>query len=283
MIMVARLPDKAVRAVQCVWLDQDARNLLNLDGTKIKRTRGVSKVVQSHGSLAPPPARSCWLKDPETGLSVWAATGHETHIAFGALSRHPQPPLGRRVALCRDDDAIHSPADQAVKRLVSRWRRAGVDVVLATPWAVRRGDRSDFNKVIQASGAEDVRARIATALSPDPNEPVQRVPIEEARDICAEAVDWFFASVLAYRRMWDEAEPEVRKAKQSRADSHMPPEVTAARKAQEEAQEAARAATEVRARVREAPPAAKATARQAARNAATAASAAACWGSARAF
>ena len=40
---------------------------------------------------------------PETGLSVWCATGYETLISLGSMSKLA-PPLDRHIVICRDDD-----------------------------------------------------------------------------------------------------------------------------------------------------------------------------------
>jgi putative DNA primase/helicase len=60
----------------------------------------------------------CLTEGPETGLSVWAATGHETWIALGGMGNH-EPPANRPVVVCRDDDPLQSPADKALTRALA--------------------------------------------------------------------------------------------------------------------------------------------------------------------
>src|SRR5262249_32917750 len=84
---------------------------------------------------------------PETALSVWCATGHETWAALRSLSGLTLP-ADRPVAVCRDDDPAQSPADKALHKSMAAWRASGIDFRVATPWPIRRGDRTDFNDTI---------------------------------------------------------------------------------------------------------------------------------------
>lgn len=132
---------------------------------------------------------------PETGLSVWAATGFETWIAVGGLSRL-NPPQGRRVVICRDDDPEDSPADKALGRAVEKWRLAETDIVLAQPWPERRSNRSDFNDLIQSGGKDAVLGRIEAALYPSlPPDIRRRVSVKEGRQQTRAAVEHFFQTV----------------------------------------------------------------------------------------
>jgi hypothetical protein len=62
---------------------------------------------------------------PETALSVWAATGYATLASIGSITRH-EPPGGRRIVLCRDDDRLQSQADRALKTAIASWHGAGM-------------------------------------------------------------------------------------------------------------------------------------------------------------
>ena len=66
-------------------------------------------------------------------------------------TRHRQPAGG--LSLHEMTIAQQSPADRALKRSMSTWLAAGVDVTIATPWPIRRHDRSDFNDTIKEGGA----------------------------------------------------------------------------------------------------------------------------------
>ncbi len=140
----------------------------------------------------------CLAEGPETGLSVWAATGHETWVALGAMGNH-EPLANRLVLACRDDDPLQSPADKALTRALARWQQTCADVRVATPWAERRGDRSDFNDVLQSGGEDAVRARIDYALAPEPAPGLRtRLPVAEARAVLNDAVAGFFAAAETY-------------------------------------------------------------------------------------
>ena len=140
----------------------------------------------------------CLAEGPETGLSVWIATGYATHIALGGMVNH-EPPTGQPVVACRDDDPPQSPADKGLFRALAVWRQAGADVRVATPWAERRGDRSDFNDVLQAGGTWAVKARIELAINPEPaGGRTVRLSVAEARRDLAKAVAGFFSAAEVF-------------------------------------------------------------------------------------
>ena len=156
--------DGAVRAVQRVMLTEA--------GTKAPSTGGPAK--QTNGVMAgaavrlPGDARGPLLlaEGPETAVTLWVATGFETHAMLGSISKaHPKP--GRTIIACCDDDAPGAPSAVKVAAAIAEWRAAGVDVLVAWPWPERRGDRSDFNDVAIASGLQAVRDAVACATSAD--------------------------------------------------------------------------------------------------------------------
>jgi hypothetical protein len=151
----------AVQFVHLVRLTADGRKIDRTKEQPAKRTYGV--MAGAFVRLPGPSDGPLQLAEgPETGLSVWAATGAETWLSIGSIARH-DPPVGRRVVVCRDDDAPQSPADASLTEALPRWQNAGADIVVATPWPERRGDKSDFNDLIQAGGVEAVRARLSAA------------------------------------------------------------------------------------------------------------------------
>jgi putative DNA primase/helicase len=167
LIVAATADDGAVRAVQRVLLTDDARKVSREDAGRLspptnKRTDGVQEgaAVRLPGS---PDGPVLLAEGPETGLSVWAATGLETWIALGSMKRL-QPPAGRRIVVCRDDDVRYSPAERAVTGAMHDWKLAGLDIVGVTPWRIRRHDGSDFNDAIREQGAGAIRDAINRAL-----------------------------------------------------------------------------------------------------------------------
>ena len=59
---------------------------------------------------------------------------------------------------------------------------------MAYPWAIRRGDKSDFNDTMQTKGVEAVAARIEPTLYPEAPR-VERVPTKRARELLAGFVE----------------------------------------------------------------------------------------------
>jgi putative DNA primase/helicase len=161
--------DGKLCANQRIYLDQDAQNIRRDDAkrSKVKLTAGTfldgAGVVRLPGPADGP---LLIVEGPETGLSVWVATGYETWIALGGMAKVALRP-GRRIVICRDDDKPHSASDKAITKALGQWLAAKIDVVVATPWAERRGE-GDFNDVIRDHGIAAVRTRIGTALNPGP-------------------------------------------------------------------------------------------------------------------
>jgi hypothetical protein len=65
--------------------------------------------------------------------------------------------------VCREDDARFSPADKKLTETVRAWRKDGIDVRIATPWMIRRYDKSDLNDTARALGMHAVSGRIEVA------------------------------------------------------------------------------------------------------------------------
>ncbi len=189
----------AVEAVQLVRLTPDAH--------KIPKTAAGPMVKQSYGHPSRAPVRLpgpqagpvLFAEGPETGLSVWAATGFETFIGLGSIG-NLKPLPGRVHVLCRDDDPQHCPADKAHRKLVREWTADGHNVIVATPWAVRQFNKSDFNHAIQAGGVSAVSQRINAALNPNPVLH-NRMPVEAARSYVEGKVKSFFDEVRSFHGM----------------------------------------------------------------------------------
>jgi putative DNA primase/helicase len=209
LLAVATTVSGAVQAVQRVHVTPagakvSAEELAARKIPAVKVTNGVQQ-----GALVRLPARPdahpalagalLLAEGPENGLSVWAATGLETWLVFGVGQfQHVELPPGRRVILCRDDDREHSPADKAVRKAVTAWRKAGADVSMATPWRERRGDKSDFNDLLLAAGSAGVLARILPHAPTPAPQPIKRVSIAEARRQVDEAMRRCFDAVRAF-------------------------------------------------------------------------------------
>lgn len=201
-LAVATTSDGIVQAVQRIHLAQDGGKIQPEEVAR-RRLRAV-KVTngQQDGTavrLPGDPAGPLLLAEgPETGLAVYASTGHETWIALGGVGKL-RPPVGRRVVVIADDnppahDARFGQAAKTLRSAVTMWREAGVDVVVATPWSVRRRDKSDMADLILAYGAAEVRNRVKAALEPVSATAV-RLPTAQARQGVGVVVAAFFAKV----------------------------------------------------------------------------------------
>ena len=114
---------------------------------------------------------------PESALSIWQTTGHETWAVFGVSGwERASIPVDRPVILAPDRDAPDSPAGRAFRKAVAHHLARGCDLRIATaPEPV--GSKRDLNDTLmRADGGPDaVRAAITEArsvqayLSPDLN------------------------------------------------------------------------------------------------------------------
>jgi len=207
-ILAATRDDGVVQAVQLVRLGADGGKADDGRPQKLSYGPQDGAMVRLPGD---PTGPLLVAEGPETGLSVWRATEAETWVSLGAMAK-AELPLGRRVVICADDDprrAEKGKSANVAKQLgqaVARWRRAGVDVVVAYPWPIRRGDKSDFNDTLKAEGIEAVRARIEAAQHPEAPA-VARVNAKQARAKLAESVGAFMAKVAAWTPPNDDAPP----------------------------------------------------------------------------
>jgi putative DNA primase/helicase len=197
LILAATLSDGTVQGVQRVRLDEHGRKAA--DGKPAKISNGVFPCAAVR--LPGDPAGPLYLAEgPETGLTVWRATGCEVWIALGGVAKI-EPPHSRHIVILADDDPrmpkAGKPANAHRSRqdAIKRWRTAGHKVTVVYPWAIRRGDKSDFNDLAKAEGIAAVRARIESQLRPGLS-PVARVPVEQARVILAERVQNWTAAAL---------------------------------------------------------------------------------------
>ena len=176
LVFASTRDDGAMQAVQRIYLGQDARKLEKpeLDRRRLPAAKITTGPADGAAVRLPGPTTGPILlaEGPETGLSVWQATGHETWIALGQLAKL-KPPAGRLVILCRDDDRKPKPEHKGPtpedrhRKFVAELRGRGHQVVTVLPWSERRHDGSDFNDVLQVDGNAGVAARINGAIPPD--------------------------------------------------------------------------------------------------------------------
>jgi hypothetical protein len=103
LLLTVTTTDAAVDAVQRVYVTPGVKQTNGSLGEAVVRLPG-----DPNGPLL-------LAGGPETGISVWAATGYEMWILLGEWRDIPLPG-GRRIVLCRDDDKHNSPADKRFTR-----------------------------------------------------------------------------------------------------------------------------------------------------------------------
>jgi len=213
LVLVATRVDGTVQRIQRVHLgasggkasveEVEQRGLV---AVKVTNGPQAGAVVRLPGDAAGP---LLLAEGPETGIACWSSTRHETWIALGGIGG-VELPAGRRVVAISDDnplarDAKQGGAAKALNRAIAAWRKADVDLVVATPWQARRRDKSDFADLILADGPDVVRQRIQAALEPG-RVAVERLPLADAERAVAEAAGAFFDKVdriSAERVEWD--------------------------------------------------------------------------------
>jgi hypothetical protein len=215
LLVVATNDAGAVSAVQLVYLGADACKVSKEEAERRglppsrKKTFGVAK-----GAAVKLPGSNLILllaEGPENGLTDWVATGRETWIALGPLS-NTEPLPGQRLLACADDDAPHSKGAKSLSRVVAKWRAAGHVVDIALPWAQRRGDKSDFNALLQEAGIAAVRDRIEATIEPPRPAHRSRVSAAAGRLILDAAIARFIEEArkfLASDRVLDGTVPIV--------------------------------------------------------------------------
>ena len=214
LVAAATTPDGTLQAVHCVSLTEGGEAERDIESQEIRRSYGplthtaVRLPAQAGIGRAAPPL--LLVEGLESGLAVWVATGHETWIALDGLSKADPPASRRRIVVCRHDDTRFSPAARRLRDALARWRRAGLDVRVATPWPVAHGDQSSFADVMATRGPSAVRQRIARALGDNATAdraPPHRLPVDEARRQLREAVRAFFDAARTWRASDDPAAP----------------------------------------------------------------------------
>jgi len=200
-----------VLSAQRIFLTQGGTRALQEgeDGKPVKRPK-LMLPGSSGGLFFKLPAREAVMQGcdpalflaategPETALSVWMATGLETWASIGA-GGNINPPVGRTILHCRDDDAEGSAAHNAADRAQNRWKSEHHTVLTVWPWPHRRGDKSDLNDTLQAEGTDAVRERVSSALD-ELGEMQKRVglPVSDARTQMGEHVARFMSEARSY-------------------------------------------------------------------------------------
>lgn len=156
--LVAIVRDRGGEIVGCqkIYLEKDKKAPIDIQ----KRTSGRTKYgcVKLEGEG--PPA---FCEGPETGLSIWQATGRETWILTGSLGQIRNLQLNAEdtpeLTIARDGDKPGSPADKALHKTVRELEAEGFSVLVAAPPVGQ-----DFNDILQRRGDHAVQENIAAAM-----------------------------------------------------------------------------------------------------------------------
>jgi hypothetical protein len=218
LVVAATADDGTVKAIQQVYLTPEGRKIGPAEQEQRRLPAVKQTTAQADGAAVRLPGASTGplllCEGPETGLSLWRATGHEVWIALGKVAKLT-PPAGRVLVVCRDDDRKKKPGtpgrsnDEQHRDMIAAWKEAGLEPLTVLPWPDRRNDGSDFNDVLIAFGLDAVRHRIELAVPPDlpPEYPLPTMPLREAREALKAPVAGFFREALE----WGERAQAVRR------------------------------------------------------------------------
>lgn len=147
----------AVIAVQAVRLTAEGRKIASRAKTSLGPVGSGFFRLLGRG-----PLHIC--EGPETALSVWLATGAPVFATCGPIAARrietaPVVPAGL-VVLCGDAAAPGSPAACSLEKATAAALDRGLSVRVAVPDGA---PGTDWNDALQAAGADQVRAAIASA------------------------------------------------------------------------------------------------------------------------
>ena len=152
-----------VMGIQRIFLMPDGNAKTREDGSKLKVSLGpVGRGAVRLSPLLDNDNAIILAEGPETGLSVWYATGMETRVLLGSISRTDlsDVSLDRTVIIAADDDARNAQSRRALNKAVHAWREEGRTVLVTRPNKISRRNKSDFNDLLQEDGIEAVREQI---------------------------------------------------------------------------------------------------------------------------
>lgn len=188
----------AVIAVQAVRLTAEGRKIASRAKTSLGPVGSGFFRLLGRG-----PLHIC--EGPETALSVWLATGAPVFATCGPIAARrietaPVVPAGL-VVICGDAAAPGSPAACALEKATAAALDRGLSVRVAVPDGA---PGTDWNDALQAAGADQVRAAIASAPIKSPEAwgaatyPAPAGTVFDARRRVSEAFKAWTKNVLSY-------------------------------------------------------------------------------------
>jgi phage/plasmid primase-like uncharacterized protein len=154
MVALAQAADGTVLAAQIVYLERDGRRAaIEVPKRTLKAGDGWSVIAAVR---FPGRGRLILCEGPETGLSLWKATGRPVWCCLGVANMGRVAVLPRKaVTLARDGDVPGSGADEMVSRTLAELRARGLEVSVATPPAGQ-----DWQDVHRLDGLATVAAAL---------------------------------------------------------------------------------------------------------------------------
>jgi len=155
----------SVTQIQRVYITVQGVAKTREDGRKLKFSLGPGEggSVRFDGKIDGP---LCLAEGPETGLSIWDATGYETWVSLGGIRANlSEVPIDRHIYVCLDDDAKYAPSKKGIRDKIKAWRKEGRTVLIFLPFDMSRRDKSDFNDALQEYGPEYIRDRLSPSIN----------------------------------------------------------------------------------------------------------------------
>ena len=153
----------SIMGIQRIFLMPDGNAKTREDGGKLKVSLGPVGRGAVRMTPLPDSGNAIVLAEgPETGLSVWYATGMETRVLLGSIARTDLSDisLDRTIIIAADDDARNAPSRRALNKTINSWRREGRTVLATRPNKLSQRDKSDFNDLLRTGGIEAVQEQI---------------------------------------------------------------------------------------------------------------------------
>lgn len=156
LIGIVRDRDEEIVGCQKIYLQGDQKAPIEIQ--KVSSGKPGLGIIKLPGNGPPVLAEG-----PETGLSIWQATGREVWILTGSFSqiRHLNitPQDYPELIIARDGEGQGESADKALRTLVRELENLGFVILVATP-----PNGQDFNDVLQRRGDAAVAEAVHAAM-----------------------------------------------------------------------------------------------------------------------
>ena len=156
LVVIARNKKQDVQSVQCIYLDPETANQLNV--AVPKRTYGPqegAKILVQHSKFVPNAYHNYALTyGPETALSI-AEADRDLGVYLTLAANFANVPISTGcidLLLCADQEGLDSAANKNLDHAIQSLAERGLNVYCARPTDVK-----DFNVVMKTYGANEVK------------------------------------------------------------------------------------------------------------------------------